>query len=475
MRVRLVLVLAALTACAGDAAPAPRPASTADVSGITPAFGAIDEALAEISPAQVRADIDRLVSFGTRHTLSATEGDRGIGAARRWLKEEFERIAAASGRTGADAMRVRFDVHRQGRAVRIPREVEIVNVEAVLPGAMPAATARRYYLVAHYDSRASDPMDAEKDAPGANDDGSGVAALLSAARVLSKRRFDATIVLLAVAGEEQGLYGSRLHAGGEKSAGHDVAGVLSNDIVGDPTAPDGRSARDEIRVFSEGIPRAATTDEIRTIASLGGESDSPSRQLARYVAEIAALHGTRVRPRLVFRADRFLRGGDHTGFNEQGFPAVRFTDVFETYDRQHQDVRVEETRDVSGKLVSARRYGDTAEFVDAEYLADVSRLDTAVLAHLANAPAPPKDVRILTAELTTDTTLRWSRSPETDVTGYEIVWRRTTAATWEHAQVAGAVTEFTLPVSKDEHLFGVRAFDRDGHWSVATFAGAAKE
>jgi Zn-dependent M28 family amino/carboxypeptidase len=320
-------------------------------------------------------------------------------------------------------------------------------------------------MVAHYDSRATDPLDATSDAPGANDDGSGTAALLEAARVLSKRRFDATIVFLAVAGEEQGLLGSAFHAVRARADKLDVAAVLSNDIVGDPSGPDGRSSRREIRLFSEGLPRAATIEDARKIASLGGESDSPSRELARFVAEVAALHRTRVQPLLVFRADRFLRGGDHLSFNEQRFPAVRFTDVFEKYDRQHQNVRVED----------GRRFGDAAEFVDADYLADVVRLNAACLAHLAAAPAPPVDGKIVATELTTDTKLRWSRSPTQDVAGYEVAWRRTTSPTWEHVVDVGDALETTVPLSKDEWLFGLRAYDREGWRSVVAFPAAERK
>lgn len=420
------------------------------------------ELLAEISPARLRTDVDRLASFGTRHTLSAVEGPRGIGAARQWLAGEFTRIATESGRTGDDAARVLLDGNVQPAAPpRIPREVEIVNVGCVLPG----RSARRVYLVAHYDSRATDPLDATSDAPGANDDGSGVAVLLEAARVLAPRRFDATIVLLAVAGEEQGLFGSKQHAAALRAAGTEVTAVLSDDIVGDPSGPDGASARDAIRLFSEGLPRSASADEWKRVAALGGENDSPSRQLARYVAEVADAERTRVRPRLVFRPDRFLRGGDHLSFQDQGFAAVRFTDVFEKYDRQHQDVRTE----------GARRFGDLPEFVDADYLADVARLNVAVLAHLADAPAPPRDSRVVAAELTTDTTLRWSPSADQGVDGYEVVWRATTSASWEHARDVGDATEVTLPLCKDDWLFGVRAYGRDGLRGLVAFPGASKE
>lgn len=452
----LLAALAAAACTSRDATPA---------RTTRPAPASIDELIADVSPARVRADVERLASFGTRHTLSAVEGERGIGAARRWLKDEFERAGDDSGRTGDDAIHVRFDVHRQPPGPRLPDGAEIVNVEAVIPGSMPESARRRVYMVAHYDSRATDAMDAVSDAPGANDDGSGVAALLESARVLSKRRFDCTIVLLTVAGEEQGLYGSRLHATAARERGDEIVAVLSDDIVGDPSGPAGASSRDAIRVFSEGLPRAASPDETKRIASLGGESDSPSRQLARYVAEVAEIHGTRVRPRLVFRTDRFLRGGDHLSFLEQGFPAVRFTDVHEKYDRQHQDVRTE----------GARRFGDLPEFVDAVYLADVTRLDAATLAHLANAPSAPANARIITADLSTDTLLRWTRSPESDVAGYEVVRRATTNATWEHATDVGDVAEAALPYSKDDWLFGLRAYDRDGFRSLVVFPAAARE
>lgn len=444
---------------------APSSDARSEVVARMPAPAVVREILADVSPARIRADVDRLASFGTRHTLSATEGDRGIGAARNWLKAEFEKIAADSGRSGDEAMRVRFETHRQPVAPRVPREVDVVNVEAVLPGVWISDMAPRVYMVAHYDSRATDVLDATSDAPGANDDGSGTAALLETARVLSKRRFTATIVFLAVAGEEQGLLGSGFHAVGARKDKLDVAAVLSNDIVGDPSGPDGKSSRDAIRLFSEGLPRAASIEDAKKIASLGGESDSPSRELARFVAEVAALHGTRVQPHLVFRGDRFLRGGDHLSFNEQGFPAVRFTDVFEKYDRQHQNVRVE----------NGRRFGDAPEFVDADYLADVARLNAAALVHLANAPSPPVHARIVASDLATDTTLRWEGASDDDVAGYEIVWRATTSPTWEHVKDVGKVAEATLPMSKDEFLFGVRSYGKDGWRGVVVFPAAERK
>lgn len=419
---------------------------------------------ASVSPERVIRDVERLAGFGTRHTLSDTTSEsRGIGAARRWIRAEFERIAAASGREGALAPRVWFDTHLvepDGR--RISRPVEVVNVVCELPGAMVEARGRLYYVIGHYDSRASDPLDAESDAPGANDDASGVAVALEVARVIAPHRLDATVVLMATAGEEQGLYGARRHAEAARQAGRDIRAVLSNDIVGDPTGPPDASGlpridRHHVRVFSEGLPR--DPEAIARVRAFAAEHDSPSRQLARFIAMVAREHRLPVQPMLVFRADRFLRGGDHTPFNELGFPAVRFTEVHETYSRQHQDVRVED-----GVV-----YGDRVEYVDAAYLADVARLNAAAIVHLANAPSPPGRVRFVLEQLSNDTTLRWDASPEPDVAGYEIVWRATTSADWEAWRDVGLVTQATIDLSKDHWHFGVRAYDTEGYRSPVAF------
>ena len=429
--------------------------------------------LEEISPDRLMRTVERLAAFGTRHTLSDTESDtRGIGAARRWILERFEQYATEVAEQGvsetarATPLQASLDRHVQapdGR--RIPQETEIVNVMAVLPGAMPEARDRHYYVIGHYDSRASDVMDSEIDAPGANDDASGVALLMELARVMSKRSHDATLVFMATAGEEQGLYGAGLHARAAKAAGRNVAAVLSNDVVGDPTSPLGEPIPDQVRVFSPALAPELSEDELRRIRALGAELDSPSRQLARYVRQVALWHGTEVQPMTVFRTDRFLRGGDHTAFTEEGFTAVRFTEVDEDYTRQHQDVREED----------GVSYGDLAEHVDAEYLAGVTRLNGAALAHLANAPSPPANPRILIAGLANDTTLRWEPSPEPDVAGYEVVWRETAEPFWQHAKDVGRVTEVTLPLSKDNHFFGLRAYDEDGYRSPVAFAGAGRE
>lgn len=423
--------------------------------------------LAEVEPSRLRADVARLAGFGTRHTLSDVASDtRGIGAARRWIAAELRGAAEASGRTGDLAMTVELDAHHvEPDGKRIDRPVEVVNVIAELPGAMPAARSRRYYVLGHYDSRASDAMDSTSDAPGANDDGSGTALVLELARVMSRRSFDATLVFLATAGEEQGLIGARRHAEAARSAGAQIMGALSNDIVGDPSDPRGGEHRRAIRLFSEGLPAATDGATLQQLRQVGAFADAPSRQLARHVAEVAARHELAVRPVLVFRPDRFLRGGDHSAFNEQGFAAVRFTEVAENYDRQHQDVRDE----------GGRAYGDLPAHVDAEYLAEVARLNAAALAHLANAPSPPGDPRLIAAELSVDTTLRWTASPEPDVAGYEVLRRATSAPDWEHADDLGLVTEATLPLRKDDWFFAVRAYDSEGYRSPAAFPRVARE
>jgi len=394
----------------------------------------------------MKRDVETLAAFGTRHTLSdITSPTRGIGAARTWIFAELQRAAVGT------RMTVALEPHAQpADGNRVPRDTDIEDVVAVLPGAMPEATRRRYYVVGHYDSRTTDVMDATGDAPGANDDASGVAVVLELARVMAHERFDATLVFLATAGEEQGLYGARLHARAQKDAGAEVRGVLNDDIVGDP----GSKGSAIVRVFSEGVPLALADGGVDEIRRLAAEEDSPSRELARFVAEVAEGARTPVRPRLVFRPDRFLRGGDHLAFAEVGYPAVRFTTPVENYARQHSP-------------------GDVPAFVDAPYMAGVAALESEVLAHLADAPAPPDDARVITADLANDTVLRWSACAETDMAGYEVVWRETTGATWQGVKDVGAVLETRLAMNKDDYLFGVRAYDRAGNRSPVAFAKAA--
>ncbi len=457
---------------------------TAVALGMSPSSGRIIErelmqvprrVMDAVDPAQLRMYVDTLAGFGTRHTLSDTESDsRGIGAARRWVKAQFERNIEGHGKTGEAAPRVYFDAHTvapDGR--RIPRSVEVVNVICEIPGSNPESRDRLYYVLGHLDSRASGALDAESDAPGANDDGSGVALMIELARVLAREPLDSTFVLMATSGEEQGLFGARLHAQAALDAGKDIVGVLNNDTVGDPTGVlEGQDGSKEIRVFSEGLPATMITldqseisDAVRWKRLYGTESDSISRQLARYIADVADLHKTTVQPRLIHRPDRFLRGGDHTPFNELGFAAIRFCETYEDYNHQHQDVRIED----------GVQYGDLPEYVDEHYLADVTRLNAAVLVHLSNAPSAPENTRVIIAELTNDTTLRWDASPESDVAGYEIVWRETTASQWEEVMDVGNAMEGSVPLSKDNWFFGVRAYDHDGYRSPVSYPRPARE
>ena len=309
-------------------------------------------------------------------------------------------------------------------------------------------------VTGHYDSRNSDMLDVKGDAPGANDDGSGTAVSLECARVLSKMKFPATIIFLTVAGEEQGLNGSQHFAKMAKEQGWDIEAVLNNDIVGgDKSAEQDHSV---VRVFSEGVPAAATEQDIRRIRGLGGESDPGSRQLARYIADVGRAYDAGVKPMLVFRLDRYLRGGDHYSFNQQGFAAVRFTEFREDFHHQHQNVRTE----------NGIEYGDLPKFVDFDYVAHVARLNAATLASLASAPAPPANVHLLTKDLENDSTLTWENSPGGLAAGYEVLWRATTSPEWEHVEKVANVTRATLKLSKDNVIFAVRAVDAQGHRSL---------
>lgn len=412
-------------------------------------------ALQEVSPDRIRANIEKLASFGTRLTLSAQDPDsiaagRGIGAAREWIKSEFERYA----KDCAGCLEVKTDSFTEPAGDRIPQPTEITNVYAVLKGTDAESAQRIVLVTGHYDSRNSDTLDAKGDAPGANDDASGTAVSLECARVLSKLKFPATIIFLTVAGEEQGLNGSRHFAKVAKEQGWNIEAVLNNDIVGgDKSAEQDRSL---VRVFSEGVPAAATEQEIKIIRGLGGENDSASRQLARYVADVDRAYNPGVKPLLIFRLDRYLRGGDHYSFNQQGFAAVRFTEYREDFHHQHQNVRTE----------NGIEYGDTLKFADFDYVARVARLNAATLASLAAAPAPPANVHLLTKDLENNSTITWDPPPGGRVAEYEILWRATSSPEWEHAQKVGNATRSTLNLSKDNVIFAVRAVDAQGHRSL---------
>jgi len=415
----------------------------------------IAAALQQVSAARIKANIEKLVSFGTRSTLSAQDagsiaGGRGIGAAHEWIKSEFERYSKDCG----GCLEVKTDSFTEEPSERIPKPTQLTNVYAVLRGT-DAENAKRIVLVTgHYDSRNSDTLDVAGNAPGANDDGSGTAVSLECARVLSRLKFPATIIFLTVAGEEQGLNGSHHFAKMAREQGWRLEAVLNNDIVGGDK--NGEQDHSVVRLFSEGLPAAATEREISRIRGLAAENDSDSRQLARYIAEVARAYDVGVKPLLVFRLDRYLRGGDHYSFNQQGFSAVRFTEFREDFHHQHQNVRTEK----------GIEYGDLPKFVDFDYVARVARLNAAALASLASAPAPPADVHLLTKDLENDSTLTWTASPGGRAAEYEVLWRATTSPEWEHVQKVGNATHTTLKLSKDNVIFAVRAVDREGHRSL---------
>jgi hypothetical protein len=418
----------------------------------------IAAAVAEVSPQRIEATIRTLASFGTRDSLSEVDSDtRGIGAARRWIKHTLEECARKSG----GRLEVAYDEHLVESGPRVPKPTRIVNVVATLPGTQAESHDRLYVLSGHYDSMPSDPADGVKDAPGANDDASGTAVAMELACVMSRHRYDATLVFMAVAGEEQGLYGSTGWAKDARSKGLNVAGMITNDIVGNTRSAEGTVDRGRVRLFAQGVPplKALPSDVLATLAT-GGENDLPTRQLARSVKEAGERYVPGFTVQAVWRRDRYLRGGDHFPFLAQGYPGLRFTEPVEDWRHQHQDVRVED----------GVQYGDLPQFVDFGYVAQVARVNAAALATLALAPSVPREVEMENFRLENDTTLRWKANPEPDVAGYRVVWRDTTAPFWQHGKDVGDVTRATLAgISKDNYLFGVEAYDRDGNVSPAAY------
>jgi hypothetical protein len=455
--VATAVVVAATTAAAIPSSAAPTPAKTRSSAHPHAPSPALRAMLREIDPRRIQSDINKLVGFGTRHTLSSqTDPNRGIGAARDWLFQQFQSYAAASdGRLTAS-----LQSFVQPPSPRNPNPVTVTNVIGTLKGAQPQSDNRVYVVSGHYDSRCTDVLNFTCDAPGADDDASGVAAVLELARVMSKHDFDATIVFMAVAGEEQGLFGSTFFAQQAKAAGLDVEGMFTNDIIGSSTSDQGVRDPFTVRLFSEGVPTSETPAQAAVRQSIGGENDGPSRQLARYVKEVGENSATDMHVRLIWRRDRFLRGGDQIPFLQQGYPAARFTEPAENFAHQHQDVRVE----------NGVQFGDLEQFVDFGYVARVARVNGAALANLAWAPGTPKNATIDTTQLTNDTTLKWNANPEPDLAGYEVVWRESTAPLWEHTIRVGNVTTYTLKnLSKDNVQVGVRAVDRDGFRSPVAF------
>lgn len=415
----------------------------------------VQKMIGEVSARQIESSIRKLVSFGTRNSLSAQDNPtRGIGAARDWIFGEFQKISADCG----NCLTVEKQSFLQPKANRVPEPTTMTNVVATLKGV--SDPDRVYVVSGHYDSMCSRPSDAECDAPGANDDASGTAAVVELARVMSKRKFDATIIFIAVPGEEQGLLGATNFAEQSRQSSMNIEAMFTNDIVGGVTSHKDSPLRKFVRVFSEGVPSNETPAEANTRRSVGGENDSASRQLARFIKEQSDRYLKNFSVLMIYRRDRYGRGGDHIPFLERGYAAVRFTESDEDYTHQHQNVRTEK-----GVF-----YGDTPEFVDFEYAANVTRVNLIALSSLANAPAKPKNVGIVTGGLTNDTTLKWDANTDADIAGYEIAMRGTTEAEWTEFIPAGNATNHVVKGrSKDNYFFGVRAVDRDGNRSPVVY------
>ena len=440
--------------------PPPKPVAAVEVSPEPTKLDLqIVTALKQISPEHIRATDEKLVSFKNRNTLSSNDQEAisqglGVTATAKWIQEQFERYSKDCG----GCLEVKTDSFTDPVAPRVPTPTPLTNVYAILRGT-DAENAKRIYLVTgHYDSRNSDTFNTKDPAPGANDDASGTAVSLECARVLSKYKFPATLIFLTVAGEEQGLDGSKHFAQMAREQGWEIQGALNNDIVGGNTTPgDTGQRKDTVRIFSEGIPAALKPEDLNRFRNLGLENDSPSRELARYIRTISKEYLPKFQPTLIFRRDRFLRGGDHTSFNEEGFAAVRFTEYREDFNHQHQNVRVE----------NGIEYGDEIKFVDFQYVANVARTNAATLASLASAPAAPANVHIETRGLTNNTTLTWEPSPGGSASGYQVLWRDADQPYWQHAMnVPQSSTSITLPISKDNVIFALRAVDAKGHISL---------
>jgi len=407
-----------------------------------------------ISASRIRQTVETLVGFGTRHTLSDTVSTtRGIGAARRWIFSQFERAAARSG----GRMNVAFDEFQIPRSDRVPQATKAANVVATLRSGNGGMSERLLVVGGHYDSRASRAMDATSDAPGANDDGSGTAVVLELARVLAPYHFDATVVFIAFVGEEQGLYGAKHWSEQARRNGWNIEAMLNNDIVGSSIGGNGAVKNSTVRVFSEAYSAVDTGSVFRFRNALGLENDGPSRSLARTIGEIASRYVPGFHVAMIYRRDRFLRGGDQTPFHEKGFPAVRFSVALENYDWQHQNVRKE----------GGKQFGDLVQFMDFDYCTNVAKINAAVLATIASAPAPPRNAGIVVSHLEYSTTVRWDRNQEKDLAGYYVRYRDTTSPVWQHA-VFTTDTTLTLPVLKDDVLIGVQSVDREGNVSLVS-------
>ena len=421
----------------------------------------LHEIVQKISADNIKKDVVKLVNFGTRHTLSETESDtRGIGAARRWIKSEFEAISQQCGGC--------LEIYYQSRVIegetRIPNATDVVSVIAIQRG---SSDKNRFVMMSgDIDSRVSDPMNFTSDSPGANDNASGVAGTLEAARVLSQYKFNGSIVYAALAGEEQGLFGGKILAEAAQKDGWRLKAVLNNDMIGNIAGINGVINNTSARVFAEGTRVTETADEARSRRFTGGEVDSPSRNLARYIDWIADRYIPNLDTMVIYRLDRFGRGGHHRPFNDLGYPAVRIMETNENYNHQHQDLRTE----------NGIEYGDTLAGVNFPYAAKLTSLNAASLASMAWAPSPPAKVEIKGA-VQPSTTLSWAaldKKQNPQLAGYKIYWRYTDAPQWQYSRFVGDVSEYTLDnIVIDNYFFGVASVSKEGYESPVVFPGAA--
>ncbi len=410
------------------------------------------------SAQRLATDVARLVDFGTRHSLSDTQSKtQGIGAARRWIKAEFEAISEECG----GCLEVMTIADTVSGEKRIPDPTEIVSVIAIQRGQHDPN--RMLMMSGDIDSRVTDPMNASDTSPGANDNASGMAGVVEAARVLSRYKFSASIVYMGLAGEEQGLFGGKIVAAHAHEQGWNIDAVLNNDMIGNIAGINGVIDNHTARIFSEGVRWVETEIDARKRYFTGGEVDSASRNLARYIKRVGEQYVSNLDLMMVYRLDRFGRGGHHRPFNEAGFPAVRIMEVNEHYDRQHQDLRVEQ----------GRHFGDSIAFVDFDFAAKLTALNAVALAGLAWAPAPPANVEI-EGIVQASTTLKWSAGENQNLAGYRVYWRLTTEPEWTHSRWVGKVDHYTLEnIVIDNYLFGVASVATDGNESPVVFPGPA--
>ena len=443
-----------LSACAPNAHSANAKAPPSEVLDIY-------DIAAEPSSERIISDIQTLVDFGTRHTLSETESEtRGIGAARRWIFAEFEKISQDCGGC-LEVIYVSDTIEGQRR---IPEPTEVVSVLAIQRGTLDP---NRYVMISgDIDSRVTDPLNGTSDSPGANDNASGMAGVIEAARILSKRKYAGSIIYAGLSGEEQGLFGGEIVAAHALNEGWDIKGVLNNDMISNIAGIDGVIDNSVVRVFSEGTRANETPEEARTRRFTGGEVDSPSRNLARYIKSQGDQYMTNLDIKMIYRLDRFARGGHHRPFNKVGIPGVRIMETHEHYDRQHQDLRVE----------NGRPYGDTMDGVDGPYAAKLTALNAITLAGMAGAPPFPKNVEASGA-VKASATLKWESAAgkaASNLMGYRVHWRETTAPEWTHSRYVGDVTEWEFKnLVIDNYFFGVSAVSKDGYETPVVFPGAA--